>query len=149
MSEANREQELLEWIVNHFPQIEDRMPPKPVFMEFGGRRMFSSHDLPTLGDWLSSSGFPQFIKDPNVPDGFFACGIHSPAVSESLLVMWKEKDRYFWLYDMYVLYIAENSGLSVAATRNNLNLALARWNEGKQHVILLMGTFHEWDPDFW
>jgi hypothetical protein len=63
--------------------------------------------------------------------------------------MWKEKDRYFWLYDMYVLYIAENSGLSVAATRNNLGQAIALWNEGKQHVILLMGTFHEWDPGFW
>lgn len=149
MNDQKREQKLLEWIVGHFPQIEEKMPPNPVFMEFGSRRMFSTHGLPSLGSWLSSSGFPQFIKDPDVPVDFFACGIHSPAVSESLLVMWKEKDRYFWLYDMYVLYIAENSGLSIAATRSNLDLAITKWNEGQQHVILLMGTFHDWDPDFW
>ena len=149
MENLHEKQKLREWVVNHFRQLEVGRPSNPVFMEFGGRRMFSRRDLPLLSDWLSSSGFPRFIKDPNVPDGFFACGIHSPAVSESLLVMWKEKDRYFCLYDMYVLYIAENSGLSVAATRNNLDQAITLWNEGKQHVILLMGTFHEWDPDFW
>jgi hypothetical protein len=149
MSTKKSESELLEWIEGRFPQLTNRIPSHPVYMEFGSSRMFSSHDLRSLGNWLSSSGFPRFIRDPDVPDGFFACGISSPAVSESLHVLWKEGDRYFWLYDQYALYVVENSGVSISETRKNMDMALAKWNEGKQQVILLMGRIHEWDPDFW
>ena len=149
MNNQERDNELRKWIEGHFPQLKSRIPQNPVYMDFGSRRMISSHNLPSLDNWLSSSGFPRFFKDPSVPDGFFSCGIYSPAVSESLLALWKEGDRYFWLYDQYVVYIVKESGVSIADTRKNLDLALAEWNNGKQHVILLMGKIYEWDPDIW
>jgi hypothetical protein len=139
--------ELRKWIEGCFPQLMNRIPLKPVFMDFGSRKMLSSHKTPSLGEWLNSSGFPSFIGNPDVPDGFFACGIYSPAASESLLVMWKENNRYFWLYDRYALYIIRNSGYSIAETQKNLDVAISRWNKGERHVVFLMGSFQEVDSN--
>ena len=144
-----KRKELRDWLEGCFPKLNDRIPLNPIFSKFGNTEMLSSYDHPSLNEWLTSSGFPKFIKNPDLPDGYFTCGIKSPAVSESLIVMWKDNDRYFWLYDQYAMYITENSGLSVTLTQKNLDFAFVKWNEGKQHVIFLMGKFHEWDPDFW
>jgi hypothetical protein len=136
-NDQNSNKELRKWIEGFFPQLLNRIPSKPVFMNFGSHKLLSSHNLLSLGDWLTSSGFPRFLSDPNVPDDFFACGIYSPAASEASLVMWKENNRCFWLYDRNALYIVKDSWYSFAETQKNLDQALTRWNEGKQHVIFL------------
>lgn len=137
----NAEEKLKEWVVDFFPQLESRIPEKPVFMKSGSREMLSSHDLPLLSEWLISGGIPKFMGNSQVPNGFFACGIASPASSESLLVMWREGNRYFWLYDRYALYIVKDSINSIARTQGNLDRALKLWDEGEQYVIFLMGSF--------
>ena len=73
MIEYDPEQEKMikKWIENNFPVIGKKIPPNSVFSDFGSRKMISNHDLAGLGNWLSSSGFPRFVRDPEIPDGFW------------------------------------------------------------------------------
>ena len=139
--------ELKEWLQHGFPQLESRIPENPVYKQYVSREIIASHDLPGLDDWLIAPGYLRFISNPDVPDGFVACGIYSPAVGESLLAMWREGDRYFWLYNQYALYIVKDSGQSIAKTQKHLDQALKLWDEGKQHVISLMGDIYEFSQE--
>jgi hypothetical protein len=146
MNRKTPENDLRNWIEGCFPQIVKRIPRKPFFIDFGNVKLLSSHNIPDLYDFINSSGYIPFLKSKEVPDGFFACGIKSPAVSESVLIMWKEGNRLFWFNDQYALYIAR-SGDSIIETRSNLDEAIQLWKSGKQHVFSLLGQFFDHDEE--
>jgi len=144
MKIKNAENDLREWIEGCFSGIDKRIPKKPVFVDFGDVKLLSSHNIPDWLDFINSSGYISLLKSPNVPDGFFLCAIKSPAVSESVVIMWKEENRLFWFNDQYALYILK-SNCSVENSQSHLDKALQLWDSGKQHVFSLMGKFYDHD----
>lgn len=144
MDERAEEQRIKRYLKGCFPQIGERIPKQYHFAKFDGITWYASHNLVSIYNWLNSSGFERFVQDKIVPDGFFSCGFKSPATMEYVFAMWRDGERYFWFYDVYVVYICK-SNCSVENTRKNLDVALGLWNEGRQHVISMDGRIIDYD----
>jgi hypothetical protein len=124
-----------------FPQLLERLPQDPFYLKYGHDEFFATHDIEIPRNWLNWTGFMKFIDNPGFPDRYFACGISSHAVSEYLIVLGKNEDRYLWMYDRYVIYVVKDDLSSIPRTQENLIKALKLWDEGQELVLFSAGQF--------
>ena len=129
-------------IEGYFPDLAGYIPRDlPLTTIEGGRfhDCVTTHPAIDFSRFVHSTGGTRFTSDPDVPDGFFACGaILVGATSEWLFVFWSRDGRRFWFYGRIVCFVA-TSNEPPEVFRAALRQALDRWDAGEPTVTVLHG----------
>jgi hypothetical protein len=124
------------------PELQGYLPEDvPLTTIQGGKfdDCVTTHPSIDLHNWVHSTGGSRFTSDPDVPDGFFACGaILVGTTSEWLFAFWSREGRRFWFYGRIVCFVlAEPKPPELF--RAALRQALDRWDAGEPTVTVFHG----------
>jgi hypothetical protein len=119
------------YICAQFPELAALLPDRfGLFSRgFSVGDGVSTHPDAVDRSWLSYWGGAPFLKDPAVPEDFFAAGIKNAGGSEYLFAMWRIGGRRFWFMDQYVVFQSDAGNVSQANTRARFQRVLAAWRE--------------------
>jgi hypothetical protein len=146
----------LAFITDHWPQLIRYIPESEVELYLDkisdGVRIdgYCNNEAAPLDHWVGRvvvlGMFPPFATDPEVPPGYFACGVHIRGnSSEYLFAMWERDGRRFWFYTRY-FSVGNPTGHSTSQAAEELDTALRRW-EGGTASVMYHGEWGWFRPD--